>query len=57
MGNCKDCKHWGSHLDTRNKRWTTCEAPDDVERGGPRLRTTALQSTPKLTTTLVSLLG
>ena len=31
MGNCKDCKHWEKHNDTRGKQWNTCEAPNWVE--------------------------
>lgn len=30
MGNCKDCKYWESHFDTRSKTWNTCEYPDWV---------------------------
>ena len=32
MGHCKDCKHWESHIDTRNRSWHTCEAANWVER-------------------------
>lgn len=33
MGFCKDCKHWESHSDVRNRAWHTCSAADWVERG------------------------
>ncbi len=35
MGNCKNCKYWEAHLDTRNRDWHTCEAPAWVEYHAP----------------------
>ena len=31
MGNCKDCKFWEAHHDTRNKKWNTCNATNWVD--------------------------